>query len=166
MSIKNLKPNFNAKTNQGYFRPINESKYIGDKTKCIFRSNWERIFMDFCDKNPAIVAWSSEPVGIPYLSSVDNRHHFYYVDFVIKIKDSEGNFTNWLVEVKPLKDTQPPKPLTGNLTGKKLAAYERAVKTYLTNKSKFIAAKSYAEKRGMKFGILTEKNGNFNITGK
>ena len=102
-SIKNfLKPRAGA-IRQGYFKPANPDKYVGDPTQIIFRSSWEFKFLKWCDSSPTIIAYSSEPVGILYYSPLDKRGHTYYVDFYIVTKDTDGNEQKWLIEVKPNK---------------------------------------------------------------
>ena len=39
---------------QGKFKPQNPEKYKGDPMNIIFRSSWERIFCNWCDKNSKI----------------------------------------------------------------------------------------------------------------
>jgi hypothetical protein len=45
----------------------------------------------------------------------------------------------------------------GNQTMRKLKNYNYALKTYITNRAKFAAAKKHAESNGYKFVIVTEK---------
>mgnify|MGYP003334285652 FL=1 len=154
-SIKNfLKPRAGA-IRQGYFKPANPDKYVGDPTQIIFRSSWEFKFLKWCDSSPTIVAYSSEPVGILYYSPLDKRGHTYYVDFYIVTKDNDGNEQKWLIEVKPNKYVKPP-TAPDRMTNKQTANYVYAAKQYIINQAKFDAARDFAAQRGLKFGIITE----------
>ena len=157
LNIKNLVPRKDSPYRQGYYKLINPTKYIGDPNKIIFRSSWEKKFAIYCDTNPQIVVWSSEPMAIPYLHPIDATMKPYNVDFYIKIQKGENHFEQFLVEVKPSRQLQKPNsPSTKRLTEKKLIAYNEQLKTYLINLAKFKAAKEYAETRGWKFVVVTE----------
>lgn len=136
----------------GIYKPVNPSKYRGNPTRIIYRSLWERKFMDFCDKNPNIMEWGSEEVIIPYRCPTDGRVHRYYPDFYIKVKSKSGLTSKYIIEVKPKKQTKKPtdKPK------RKTAAWKREVMTYMKNSAKWRAAENFCEDRQMKFMILTE----------
>ena len=87
----------------GYFRPKNPKKYVGDPTNIIMRSSWETMFASWCDKNPAVLKWSSEETVIPYRCPTDDRIHRYFVDFQIQVQQKDGKLKRYLVEVKPAK---------------------------------------------------------------
>ena len=72
---------------KGKYTVRNRSKYVGKVDSVVYRSSWERRFMVWCDDNPAVIAWNSEEVVIPYYSPVDNKMHKYHVDFLIKTRD-------------------------------------------------------------------------------
>lgn len=142
-----------AKYHQGIYKPINPEKYLGDPTKIIFRSSWERKFMVWCDKNPAIIGWSSEETVVPYICATDNRPHRYFLDFKIKVKSKDGSVKTYLVEVKPLAQTQPPK-----YNGKQTKRYLNESMTFIKNQSKWKYAEKYCKDRGWFFRIITEKD--------
>ena len=52
---------------KGIYRPSNPKKYKGDSKNIIYRSLWERKFMNYCDLNENILEWASEEFWIPYL---------------------------------------------------------------------------------------------------
>jgi hypothetical protein len=107
MSIKNLKPQA-GKFKQGYYTLKNPSKYVGDPAKIIYRSGWERKFMEYCDAHPRILKWSSEPIAIPYYHPIENRQAKYYVDFWVReIRDNDQEF-EYMVEIKPEAQTLKP----------------------------------------------------------
>ena len=156
LNIKSLVPRKDSKYQQGYYHLINPSKYIGDSTKIIFRSGWERKFATYCDINDRVAAWSSEPMEIKYMHPVENIIKPYNVDFYVKIDKGNGAYNEYLVEIKPAKQLKQPVAPTGNITKKRLDAYASQLKTYMVNLSKFSAAKAYCEGRGWKFVVVTE----------
>lgn len=133
------------------YRPKHPEKYKGDPNKIVTRSNWERIFCVWLDKNPAVLKWSSEEVVVPYFSPIDKQEHRYFVDFAIQYVGPGGEIKNKLIEIKPEFQTMMP-------TNRRAPSYEDQVKTFLVNQAKWEAAKIFAEKRGMEFQVLTERN--------
>lgn len=103
------------------------------------------------DNNPSILRWGSEEVVIVYRSPVDGKKHRYYVDFVMEMKDKTGNIKTILIEVKPKKQTSPPKK-----PEKKTKTYLMESKTWAVNQAKWEAAKKVADSRGWEFHIITE----------
>lgn len=155
-SIKNIKPSTKSGFKQGYFKPINESKYIGGGP-IIFRSSWERKFAIYCDNHPSIVEWSSEPFYIKYHNIYDNKLHKYYPDFYFKIINETNNTEKYIVEVKPSSHLVKPEiPL--KKTQKAIKNYNYLLKQYLTNYSKIKALNEFAQQKGYKVLLLTEKN--------
>lgn len=137
---------------KGKFRPKHPKKYRGDPTKIIYRSLWERNCMRYFDDNPNVLKWSSEEVIVPYKSPLDGRYHRYFPDFLIRIKNKQGQLETIMIEVKPYKETKEPKPqkrLTKN--------YLYEVRTWSINKSKWEAAIEFCKDRRWKFMIITEK---------
>lgn len=154
MSIKNLKPSNKSGHIQGYFNPTNPDKYVGP-TPIIYRSSWERKFMIMCDTRDHVLKWSSEPVTIKYWSTMDNKEHKYYPDFYMKTKGEDGE-KEFLVEVKPEDQIKKPKPPTKN-SKKALNSYKFLAEQYIKNRDKYAYAKRWAESRGWRFIVLTEK---------
>lgn len=138
---------------KGIYKPSNPKKYIGDPNNIIYRSLWERKFMYWCDHNENIMKWSSEEIWIPYLSPLDRRVHKYFPDFYIKYKTKEGIVKESLVEVKPKRQVEGPKPQK-RMTQKQM--YE--LKEYAKNQAKWAAAKEFCADRKWEFQILTEDN--------
>jgi hypothetical protein len=135
------------------FIPKNTTKYIGDPTKILCRSLWERKFCKFLDENVNIIRWSFETLKIPYLSPVDNKPHIYFPDFIVEKKNKQGNVDTLVVEIKPLKQTK--QPSAGKKKSKRSLINENI--TYAINTSKWEAAKKFCESNSWKFVILTEK---------
>jgi len=134
------------------YKPQSPGKYAGDSNNIICRSSWERKFCQWCDLNESVIQWGSEEFSIPYISPVDNRIHKYYPDFIIKLKESSGQVKTYVVEVKPRKQTAPPKKKTRVTKG-----YIYEMKTYAVNQAKWKAASEYCEDRKIEFKIITEK---------
>lgn len=135
----------------GTFRPTNIEKYRGDIKKITYRSSWERFFMQYLDTNPLIKRWSSEEVIIPYFSAADGKKRRYFMDFWFV--DSNGQ--EFFVEIKPKKETTPP-PKPSQLTVAAKKRYLNELYTFSVNQDKWKAAKALADKRNIKFKILTE----------
>ena len=49
---------------KGIYKPTHPKKYSGDPNKIVYRSNWERKFMVYCDRNDDIIYWASEELAI------------------------------------------------------------------------------------------------------
>lgn len=139
---------------RGKYKPNRPDKYHGDPTKIVYRSLWERKCMKVFDENPNVVSWGSEEVCIPYKSPVDGKTHRYYPDFIVELKNKQGEIETLVIEVKPSKQTvEPKKPASG----KKTRTYINEVMTYTINNAKWEAAKQACESRGWLFRIITEK---------
>ena len=136
---------------QGFFKPQNPNKYMGDPTNIVYRSGWEKRVMDWCDANPNIKQWSSEEIVIPYKSPVDDRWHRYFVDFYVEAVGSDGQTLKLLLEVKPKAQTQEPK-----VQSRKTKRYITEVVTYGVNQAKWKAAEEYCKDRGWQFMLITE----------
>ena len=141
-------------TLKGQFKPTNRAKYAG-KHYPIYRSGWERKVMSYLDRHPDVLQWASEATVVPYVSPVDGKRHRYYVDFTVKVKDSEGNIKVELWEVKPLAQTKPPKAT--KMKGKPTKRYITETVTYAINQAKWDAARKYSEAAGWTFRVITER---------
>jgi hypothetical protein len=140
------------------YHPKNVNKYVGNPPYCVCRSSWETIFCKWADNNPAVVEWASEPIAIPYVDKATKdykgmpKKRRYYPDFIVKVMNRNKEIDTWLVEVKPYKETIPPRP---GKKSPKTKMYE--AKTWGTNQSKWRAAEEFCRKRKWFFKILTEK---------
>ena len=137
---------------RGKFKPKNIKKYMGDPTKITYRSLWERKCMLIFDTNPNILKWASEEIAIPYLSPGDGKRHKYFPDFMVEIKNKDGKTETIMIEVKPKKQTLPPKP-----PKRRTQKFLSESKTYAINKAKWEAASALCERKGWTFRIMTEK---------
>lgn len=136
---------------QGYFKPKNPNKYLGDPTGIVYRSGWEKKVMEYLDDNINVKGWSSEEIVIPYISPIDNKMHRYFVDFYVEAVGRDGETKKMLLEVKPKAQTQAPKT-----PKRKTKRYITEVMTYGVNQAKWKAATDYCRHKGWDFKIITE----------
>jgi len=133
------------------YNPQNKSKYIGDPTKIICRSLWERRVCKYLDENINVIRWGSEEIAIPYYSPVDKKMHRYYPDFIAEIKSSDNSVKTYVIEVKPKKQTKAPEKKK-----KKTKSYIRECMTFAVNEAKWKSANKVCVNKGWDFIILTE----------
>lgn len=143
-----------TKYRQGIYKPKHPEKYRGDPTNIIYRSSWELKVMTRFDHDPNVLEWSSEEVVVPYISPVDGKMHRYFLDFFARVKTKDGNIVEYLIEVKPKDQLKPPEPRSSGLTKR----YLQEVFRYGVNEAKWLAATTFAKKKGWEFKILTEDN--------
>ena len=136
----------------GKYRPRYPKKYKGDPTNIVYRSLWERKFMNYCDLTESVDEWASEEFWIPYKSPIDNRTRRYFPDFFVKYKDVKGKMRYVVVEVKPKKETKMP-PINPKRRSK---SWAYSVRTWAINQAKWKAAKEYCKDRKYEFKIMTE----------
>jgi hypothetical protein len=144
------------KYHQGYFKPKNPQKYVGDPEGIIFRSGFEKRFFAMFDQHEHILEWGSEELSIQYFYPVDMKTHRYFPDCYIKYRTKTGAIQKALVEMKPsdfCKKPTKPKTIT--------KSYVRAVNEYIKNVSKWKAASEFCRIRGWKFIILNERDLNY-----
>lgn len=131
----------------GKYKVKNIKKYSGDPDKVVYRSSWEKACFVWCDQNPKVVKWSSEEVVVPYRWDIDKKMHRYFVDLKITFDDNK----TILVEIKPDKETAPPK------RPDKSKRYIGEAMTYVKNMNKWEAANSFCKDRKWEFQIWTEE---------
>ena len=136
----------------GKYYPRYPKKYKGDPTNIVYRSLWERKFMNYCDLTESISEWQSEEFWIPYRSPIDNRVNRYFPDFYIKYKDSSGKRRSVVIEVKPKSQTKMP-PQNPK---KRTKSWAYSVRTYAVNQAKWKAAREFCKDRNIEFKIMTE----------
>ena len=142
--IKNMKPK-KGFYKQGIVNPKLLKKYADSfkNEPIIYRSGLELQFIQYCENNPSIIKWASEPIEIPYFCRLDQKEHKYYPDYILENK--QGNKV--IVEVKPYNQTVKP-DMTDTVWLKE---------AWVKNIDKWTAAKEFADKHNMKFIIVTEK---------
>jgi hypothetical protein len=146
-----IKQHFNPHKH-GIYVPKNPEKYKG-RLPIITRSGWENQVCQWLDINPSILEWASESLSIQYFNPIKQTISRYYPDFVVKVRNKEGNIDTLIIEVKPFKETRPP----DNRGKKSIKTKLNEEKKWIVNKSKWKAAVSYCERHGYKFKLLTEK---------
>lgn len=137
-----------SRTYKGKYTVKNPSKYRGDVNNVVYRSMWEKNVMQFLDDNAEVEKWNSEDFTIRYYYEVDKKMHTYHMDFWIKWKSGRV----MLVEVKPFKQTQPPKVKNPKSKRSLNEAF-----TWVKNCNKWEAASEVAKDNGYEFRIWTEK---------
>ena len=137
---------------KGVYKPSNPRKYQGNSNNIIYRSLWERKFMNYCDLNESIQQWQSEEFWIPYVSPVDKRIHHYYPDFFIKYKDKTGSLRTMVVEIKPKRQVE--RPIQN--PKRRTKAWANSVTTWMVNQAKWKAAREFCADRKIEFKIMTE----------
>ena len=140
-----------AESIKSRYKPLNPKKYQGNPNNIICRSSWERKFCMWADRKDNVVSWASEEINIPYISPKDNRVHKYYPDFHIKVKESNNRIKTYVVEVKPKKQTMPPKKRS-RIT----KSYIYECQTYAVNQAKWKAASEFCKDNRIEFKIITE----------
>lgn len=143
--IKKIKPKKNSFYKQGVIDPKICKKYYGSckDDPIIYRSGLELQFINYCEQNPKIIKWASEPIKIPYFSRLLKKEQNYYPDYIIE--NNEG--VRCIVEVKPYNQTVKPDATDSGWLKE----------NWVKNTDKWLAAKEFANKNNMKFIIVTEK---------
>jgi len=144
-NIKNMKPRRDSKYHQGYV-PQQFCKKLFGSTKnepIIYRSGLEYQFIQFCENNPKIKKWASEPLPIEYFSRLDNKLCNYYPDYVLETEDG----SHIIVEIKPYNQTVKPKDSDSRWLKEQ----------WVKNTDKWKYANEFAHKHNAKFIIITEK---------
>ena len=141
-----------AESIKSLYKPEYPKKYKGNPNNIICRSSWERRFCRWCDLNENILEWGSEEFWIPYLSPVDNRVHRYFPDFIIKVREQTGIIKAYVIEVKPKKQTIPPKQKS-----RVTKSFIHEAKTYAVNQAKWKAADEWCKDRLLEFKVITEE---------
>jgi len=140
---------------QGEYKLKNPEKYKGT-LPIIYRSSWEQRVFYFLDTHPSIIEWGSESIIIPYKSPIDNQIHRYYIDLHFTVKNKKGEIKKYLIEIKPKKQTKPPKE-PKRKTQKALERYKKEQLEYIKNRAKWEAAEKWARHKGYIFQIWTEE---------
>ena len=125
---------------------------MGDPSKIVYRSLWERNLMSKLDEWDHVMEWGSEEFHIPYRSPLDNKIHRYFPDMLAKFRQPDGSIKVRLIEVKPYKQTLPPE-----IPKKKTKRFINEVATWGVNQAKWAAATAYCADRGWEFVKITEK---------
>jgi hypothetical protein len=101
--------------------------------------------MRLFDNNPAVIAWASESVVIPYIDPLTGHKKNYIPDFLVVYQDRKGQNHAEIVEVKPSKEA--------SLTEAKSIRDKALV---ARNQAKWRAATAFCKGAGMSFRVVTE----------
>jgi len=140
-----------SKYHQGYFRPQNPQKYLGDPKNIVYRSSWELEFMKWCDRNKNVLKYGSEEFCIPYYNPIKQKICRYFPDFIIEVLETTGKIKKYVIEIKPKRQTIPP-----TQKNKKSKTYINELKTYAVNEAKWKSCKEWCADRMLEFRIITE----------
>lgn len=135
------------KFSQQFYKVQNPEKYVGSRDP-FYRSSWELTFMKFCDFNPSVQQWASEPVKIPYRDPLTGKHTVYVPDFLINYIDRNMKTHVEMVEIKPMNQMLKEK------VGKN--PYNQA--QYVKNMAKWEAASAWCGNQGINFRIINESD--------
>ena len=140
-----------SESKKSIYKPRNPKKYNGNINNIICRSSWETKFCGYCDLNENIIQWGSEEFFIPYRAP-DGKTRRYFPDFIIKVKENNGKVKTYVIEVKPFKQTKPPRKRK-----KVTQSYLYECKTYAVNQAKWKAADEWCKDKRIEFKIITER---------
>ena len=59
---------------KGQYIPRHPEKYVGNPNRIVFRSLWERTFMEWCDISESVTRWASEEDFQAWLASPAFAH--------------------------------------------------------------------------------------------
>jgi len=155
--MKAMKPQVAGKgriqVKQGYYFPVNPTKYIGPVDRIVYRSSLEREFMIECDTNPQIIRWQSEPdfLNIKYINPFKKRMATYYPDFFIQFNSKKKGMLQLVVEIKASNMITIPK---GGVD--KMANFVK--RAFVLNQAKKAAAEKVCASKGMIYLMMTDKS--------
>jgi len=135
-----------AKYATGKFTVKNRNKYVG-RREPTYRSSWEFTFMLFCDNNPNILQWASEPFMIPYRNPFTGKRTVYVPDFMIVYVDRNQKQHAEVIEVKPTREAR-----------LESAKSTRDKASLALNIAKWEAAHDWCRNQGIKFRVVTEQD--------
>ncbi len=138
---------------QDFFKPSNPEKYIGNINEIVYRSSYELKAFHWCDSHPDILQWSSETITIKYFDPTTNKTRRYFPDLYIKMREQDGEIKRYIIEIKPKRQTVPPR----NSPKKRTKTYINETKTYAKNLAKWQAAEKFCMDNSLIFKIVTEK---------
>jgi len=135
-----------SKYAQGKYTVKNPQKYVG-RGEPTYRSSWEFTFMLFCDNNPAVLQWASEPFMIPYRNPFTGRNTVYVPDFMMVYMDKNQQKHAEVIEIKPTKEA---------VIESAKSIRDRA--SLALNMAKWDAARKWCASQGIKFRVVTEQD--------
>lgn len=142
MDIKKLRPDPKGRYSQGYINPASLRKLFPQLRgkPVIYRSSYEKRFMQWLESSDKVVGWGSECMRIPYVGS-DGKEHSYFPDYLVQLRNGKM----MVVEIKPLSQSRRP-----------VNESSWAYKEWSKNMHKWVRAREWCQARGMEFVVLTE----------
>jgi len=156
-SIKDSKPSSQHKS--GKYKLVNPDKYIGLESDIQYRSSYELAAYEIFDLDPNVIRWiaESDKIKIPYVSTIDKKHHHYFPDAYVEIKTIKGNnIKKYVFEIKPKSKLVRPIEPRPPVSPQKRKAYNRKLKSYIEIMQKKKAAIKWCEIRGFQYEFMTE----------
>ena len=135
-----------------FIKPLDEFMESYQDGYILYKSRLEQKFMVYCDINKHVTKFSLEPFAINYIKPTDGKVHRYFIDFFVEFNNKD----RFLVEIKPFSQTVRP-VLPKKQTPKAMTQFHFDLQTYFINQSKWAAAKNFAEEKGLRFVIVTDK---------
>jgi len=135
-----------SKYAQGIYTIKNLKKYVG-KRQPHYRSSWEFTFCLFCDQNPSVINWASEPFMIPYRHPFTGKNTVYIPDFLIFYVDKNQVQHREVIEIKPSKETT-----------MENARSTRDRAAVAVNLAKWSAARAWCQQQGLVFRVVSEND--------
>ena len=160
--MKSMKPRLNSKYSEGVYPVQNKHKYLGDISKCFYRSSYELTLFKELDLDPAVKYWVAEPpqLMVRYYNPLKRRWARYFPD-AFCLKEIDGKEFKCIIEVKPksklIKPT-PPKIDSNAKTPyvKRMENYQKKLGEYLVIDAKRRACSDFAKLKGMIYIFITE----------
>lgn len=148
--IKNGQKPHNERYKQGFFIPKNPKKCMNimetnEPQPIVFRSGWEKDFLNWLDKTDSITRWGSEIVKILYKDPIRNKETFYIPDAYFEVVDKSQKLKKYLIEIKPIKETKLKEASNG---------YDKLM--VAKNAMKWASAIQFCKKRGIEFKVLSD----------
>ena len=86
---------------------------------------------------------------------MDGKLHRYFPDFAVKYINKNNELKNAILEIKPEKQTKPPKK-SSTKSGKATRRYMKEAVTWGINDAKWTYAREWCKQHGYDFEIWTE----------
>lgn len=145
---------------QGYYKPANPEKYIGDIKAIIYRSGMELRFCKLMDTSKRITRWTSEPDVSPfpirYFNPIKGKMSNYYPDYVIEAIQKDRSLKKMVIEVKPLEMLQRPKRFSKFANRKTIKNYNNKLQAYIINMAKYKASIKFCKELSINYVFITE----------
>lgn len=160
--------NYHTDCHKGKYQLINPDKYMKDVALPEYKSMWEHNFFAACDVNPFVTRWGYEPFPISYYSPMYMKQTMYKPDVYLECRYPDGREAKYLIEIKPVAYSVPPKmpkaPPPGS-DAKKLETFNKRMNQYnkknmevMVNYAKWQAAEAWCMANGINWFVANEKN--------